>query len=126
MPEYHITQEKKDELASELDERRGTKRADILKRLEAARELGDLKENAEYHAMRDLQGKNESRIREIEEILKHAVVVEKSMDGAIALASEVKVKRNDSGAESMFTIVGPQESDILSGKIADKIGRAHV
>lgn len=119
MASYQISQEKYDELVIELEDRKSTKRADILDRLEKARALGDLKENAEYHAMRDQQGKNESRIREIEEILKHAVIVEKSTDGTVGLTSEVTVTKKGSDTEQVFVIVGPQEADILDGKIAD-------
>jgi transcription elongation factor GreA len=119
MTEYHLTQAKHDDLVVELEDRRSAQRSDILERLEAARALGDLKENAEYHAMRDAQGKNESRIAEIEEMLKHVVIVEKSADGVIGLASEVLVLKQGSDAEQVFTMVGPQEANILEGKIAD-------
>lgn len=119
MVEYHITQAKKEALEAELHELTHVKRPDILEKLDAARSLGDLKENAEYHAMRDAQGMNESRIQEIEELLKFAVIVEKHTDGVIALASEVTVTKSGSDTKLVFTIVSPQESDISTGKIAD-------
>lgn len=119
MVEYHITQAKKEALEAELHELTHVKRPDILEKLDAARSLGDLKENAEYHAMRDAQGMNESRIQEIEELLKFSVIVEKHTDGVIALASEVTVTKSGSDTKSVFTIVSPQESDISTGKIAD-------
>jgi len=115
----YITQEKKEELERELIERKSEKRPDILKRLEAARALGDLKENAEYHTTRDEQGRNESRIGEIEHILKHYEIIEKSDDGVVALASTVVVKKDGSDDEQTFTIVGPHEADITAGRIAD-------
>ena len=119
MAEYHITQQKKEALQAELHELTHTKRPDILIKLDAARSLGDLKENAEYHAMRDAQGMNESRIQEIEEVLKFAVIIEKHTDGIVALASEVTVTKAGADKKQVFTIVSPQESDILNGKIAD-------
>ncbi|GAB2565525.1 transcription elongation factor GreA [Leucobacter ruminantium] len=71
-----LTQEAYDRLKSELDELTGTGRREIAARIEAAREEGDLKENGGYHAAKDEQGKMEARIRDLEELLKHAVVGE--------------------------------------------------
>ncbi|WP_427869643.1 transcription elongation factor GreA [Leucobacter luti] len=71
-----LTQEAYDRLKGELDELAGPGRKDIAARIEAAREEGDLKENGGYHAAKDEQGKMEARIRDLEELLKHAVVGE--------------------------------------------------
>lgn len=71
-----LTQEAYDRLKGELDELSGPGRRDIASRIEAAREEGDLKENGGYHAAKDEQGKMEARIRDLEELLKHAVVGE--------------------------------------------------
>lgn len=71
-----LTQDAYDRLAAELEELSTIKRAEIVKRIEAAREEGDLKENSGYHAAKDEQGRIESRIRDLTERLKHAVVSE--------------------------------------------------
>ncbi|MFT4232833.1 MAG: transcription elongation factor GreA [Leucobacter sp.] len=71
-----LTQDAYDRLKSELDQLAGPGRKDIAARIEAAREEGDLKENGGYHAAKDEQGKMEARIRDLEELLKHAVVGE--------------------------------------------------
>ena len=71
-----LTQETFDRLKAELDELSTTGRDDIAKRIQEAREDGDLKENAGYHAAKDEQGKIEARIRELEHMLKTAVVGE--------------------------------------------------
>ncbi|MFM7617591.1 MAG: GreA/GreB family elongation factor [Actinomycetes bacterium] len=63
-------------LREELAERSGPRRLMITDRIEKARELGDLKENADYHAAKDEQGLNEARVRQIEAILRDAVIVE--------------------------------------------------
>ncbi len=63
-----------DRLKAELDELSGPGRREIASRIEAAREEGDLKENGGYHAAKDEQGKMEARIRDLNELLKHAVV----------------------------------------------------
>lgn len=69
-----LTQQAFDRLKGELDQLSGPGRRDIASRIEAAREEGDLKENGGYHAAKDEQGKMEARIRDLEELLKHAVV----------------------------------------------------
>ncbi|WP_336660625.1 transcription elongation factor GreA [Leucobacter sp. USHLN153] len=71
-----LTQEAYDRLKAELDQLTGPGRKEIAARIEAAREEGDLKENGGYHAAKDEQGKMEARIRDLEELLKHAVVGE--------------------------------------------------
>lgn len=71
-----LTQGAYDRLKGELDELSGPGRREITARIEAAREEGDLKENGGYHAAKDQQGQMEARIRDLEELLKHAVVAE--------------------------------------------------
>ena len=71
-----LTQGAYDRLNGELDELSGPGRREIAARIEAAREEGDLKENGGYHAAKDQQGQMEARIRDLEELLKHAVVGE--------------------------------------------------
>lgn len=71
-PETWLTQEAFDRLSAELEERSGPVRTDITKKIEAAREEGDLKENGGYHAAKDDQGKNEARIRQLKQMLENA------------------------------------------------------
>lgn len=71
-----LTQEAYDRLEGELEQLAGPGRKDIAARIEAAREEGDLKENGGYHAAKDEQGKMEARIRDLEELLKHAEIGE--------------------------------------------------
>jgi transcription elongation factor GreA len=69
-----LTQDAYDRLAAELDERQGARRTEITKRIEAAREEGDLKENGGYHAAKEEQGKNEARGRQLKQLLDNARV----------------------------------------------------
>jgi transcription elongation factor GreA len=71
-----LTQEAYDRLTAELEQLSTTGREEIAKRIEAAREEGDLKENGGYHAAKDEQGKQEARIRTLQSLLKSAVVGE--------------------------------------------------
>ena len=66
----------------------------IKQAISDARELGDLKENAEYHAAREAQGKLEDRIQQIEYVLKHAEVVNRPSDGSVAVGSNVVVQKS--------------------------------
>lgn len=70
----YLTQEAFDRLKAELDQLSGEGRIEIAKRIEAAREEGDLKENGGYHAAKEEQGKMEARIRQLTQLLENAVV----------------------------------------------------
>ena len=72
MTQTWLTQEAADRLRSELEQLEGPLRAEIVKKIEAARAEGDLKENGGYHAAREEQGKNEARIRQLKHMLEHA------------------------------------------------------
>ena len=79
-------------LQAELDELTGEGRIEIAKKIEAARALGDLSENGDYHAAKDQQGKMEARIRQIQGILQDAIVVEdRPSDGSVVVGSVVGI-----------------------------------
>ena len=78
-----LTQEAYDRLKAELEKLSGPGRTDIARKIEAAREEGDLKENGGYHAAKDEQGKIQARIRQIEEMLRRAQVGETPADDGI-------------------------------------------
>ena len=83
MEPSHLSTAASDRLKEELAERSGPRRLMITERIEIARELGDLKENADYHAAKDEQGLNEARVRQIKAILLDAVIVD-SATGDVA------------------------------------------
>ena len=76
MAETHLSQAAYDRLRSELDDLTTRGRIEIAGTIQRARELGDLSENADYHAARDDQGRLEARIRQLQGLLDHAVIVE--------------------------------------------------
>ena len=121
-----LTQENKEALEAELEELAGPKRREIISAVEYAKSLGDLSENAEYHAARDAQGKLEDRIAQIEYTLKYAEVVEKPVDGSIAVGCTVIIQKGGETNTRTFVVVGSEETDMLSGKISYKspIGQA--
>jgi transcription elongation factor GreA len=81
-------------LRSELEHLTGEGRIDIARKIEAARALGDLSENGDYHAAKDQQGKMEARIRHLEAILRDAVVTDEPgpTDGSVAVGCVVEIR----------------------------------
>ena len=79
-----LTQETYDRLSAELEDAKGPRRADIVAKIEAAREEGDLKENGGYHAAKDEQGKLEARIRQLTQLLRDAKVGEAPTSAGVA------------------------------------------
>ncbi len=79
-----LTQEAYDRLSAELSDAKGPRRADIVAKIEAAREEGDLKENGGYHAAKDEQGKLEARIRQLTQLLRDAKVGDAPTSAGVA------------------------------------------
>jgi transcription elongation factor GreA len=122
----YITEEKKKALEVELEDLKGPKRMEILSKLDYAKSLGDLSENAEYHQVREDQGKLESRIQKIEQILKDSQVIVGGGGDIVEVGSKVLVQKEGDKEEKVFQIVGSEEADMLVGKISNKspIGEA--
>lgn len=102
-----LTREEKAQLEDKL-KGHYAKRGEITTRIEEARALGDLKENAEYHAAREDQGMNEAEIRRIEDRLANASVVDTDAmpDDMVYLGATVKLKDLKYGDEELFKLVG--------------------
>lgn len=124
----HLSREGFEHLKKELDNLQSEQRKVIAERLEYAKSLGDLSENAEYQTAKDDQLTNESRIAQIEEILGSAVLIsaEKSHGSAVDFGSTVTVKKDGRAEPEKYTIVGSEECDPLSQKISNDspLGRA--
>lgn len=118
MEKEYLTQEKFDELQAELHELKTVKRKEIAEHLEYARSLGDLSENAEYHEAREDQAQTESRILQIETILKNAVIVTHKSGDTVEVGSKVTVSKAGDSTQIVFTLVGSEEADISVGKIS--------
>lgn len=125
MDKYYLTKERLEELKQELEDLKKNKRVEVSERLKHAKEYGDLSENAEYAEAREEQSVVESRIFELEEILKKVVVIKKSASGdRVEVGSTVTAKRDDQVLK--YTIVGSYEAKPEDGKISDEspIGKA--
>jgi transcription elongation factor GreA len=125
-PEVPITREGLADVKRQLEQLTGVRRPEIVARIKAAREHGDLSENFEYHAARNEQSFLETRIRELEAIVQHHVVIESTGgNGEVGLLNRVTIEEEGSPAET-YSIVGPAEADPANGKISfeSAIGRA--
>jgi transcription elongation factor GreA len=114
--QYHLTAEGKTELETELIELIG-KRTDIAEKIANARDYGDLSENAEYDAAREEQSLLETRIAELEDILKNADIIKRSKSSTIRVGSTVAL---ENGKKVTYQVVGPVEADPLEGKISNE------
>ena len=114
---YQITEDGRATLEQELDELKG-RRGDIAEKIAAARDFGDLSENAEYDAAREEQGLVETRIAEIEDILQNASIIQATAGSTVGLGSRVELKTGDKTV--VYSLVGPVEADPLSEKISNE------
>ena len=116
------------DLVDELKYLKLTRREEIKEQIAVARGFGDLSENAEYDEARNEQAKNETRIKELEELLENAVILdESSIDtSVVSLGSTVKLFHEGLGMEMVYDLVGSNESNPAEGKISDQspIGEA--
>ena len=120
---YQITESGQRELERELEELK-SRRGEIADKIAAARDFGDLSENAEYDAAREAQGLLETRITEIETILQNASIIQAGGSSTVVLGSTVELEAN--GKTAVYTVVGPVEADPLEGKVSNEspIGQA--
>jgi transcription elongation factor GreA len=119
MDTNYITKEKHKDLSEELAHLKSTKRKEIIEKLDYAKSLGDLSENAEYHQAREDQGKLEDRIRELEHILKTSVVVEKHSTNVAEIGATVTIQKKGTSEKKSYQLVGSQEADMLNNKISN-------
>ena len=113
-----ISAEGKAEAEAELEHRRQVRRPEIVAAIRVAREFGDLKENAEYHAARDEQGHNEARIRVLEHHLATAEIGEAASGDSVGVGSLVSYRDGASGKVTEVTVVHPLETNVAAGKIS--------
>lgn len=114
----YLTPEGLEKLKKELDYLENVKRKEIAGKLNYAISFGDLRENAAYHQAREEQSFLEGRILKLKEVLSRAKVIKKDNTGVVKIGSTVLVSSN--GSTEKFVIVGPEETDIINGRISYK------
>jgi transcription elongation factor GreA len=112
----YLTKEGQKKIQEEYDQLVSDRRKEVAEKLQKARELGDVSENAAYDAAREEQAFVEGRIAELEDVLRRVEVVEEKAGGEIAIGSTVLVHLD--GDEHEFTVVGAHEADPANGKIS--------
>jgi transcription elongation factor GreA len=125
MSKQYVTKDRLEEFKAELEDLKNKRRNEVAQRLRQAKEYGDLSENSEYAEAREEQANVETRIFELEDLLKDAVVIEKTEDnGVIQIGSVVTIKKDEK--TSAYTIVGKHEAKPEEGKISDEspLGKA--
>lgn len=125
---YEMTSAGIASLQEELEHRKVVLRSEIAERIKVALSFGDLSENAEYDDAKQQQGENETRILEIEEILKNAHVIDESeiSKTQVTLGCEVELEDMETGDHETYLIVSAKEEDILANKISNEspVGQA--
>ncbi len=118
MNKEYLTKEKYKELEAELEDLRTSKRREVADKLEYARSLGDLSENAEYNDARNEQSEIETRISYLTELLKNAEIVKMHHSNKVEAGSTVVIQKKGSSEKIQYQVVGGEEADISSNKIS--------
>jgi len=128
MSRVPITKEGYNELLKELEHMKSVERPRISKEIEAAREHGDITENAEYHAAKEKQGHMEAKIRDLENKLGESDIIETAglPDDRVVFGSVVLLENLETGEKVRYKLVGPHEADIKKNKLSvtSPLGRA--
>ncbi len=115
----YISEESSEKFNEELRKLKSETIPTIAKRIDEARQMGDLSENAEYHSARDEMAWAQTRVQEIEHILSNSRIISKpSSSTTVGVGSTILVKVR--GAEKKYTIVGAQEADPIQGHISNE------
>jgi transcription elongation factor GreA len=124
----YITEEGLQKIKEELHELKFNIRPNISKKIATARELGDLKENAEYHAAREELSLIETKIKKLQDKISRVRVIDRNAipDDKAYILSTVVLKNNDTGESVKYTLVSPSEADFKQNKISvtSPIGKA--
>lgn len=120
MNNEYLSKEGLEKLKNELEFLKTDKRKEIADRLKHAKSLGDLSENAEYKETLEVMNFTEERIEKLEDIIKRAVIIEKSSGTSVQLWSAVKIKKETDGKICEYVLVGQEETDISLGKISNQ------
>jgi transcription elongation factor GreA len=123
-----ITAEGLEALKTQLHELETTSRRAMADRIRYARSLGDLKENAEYHAAKNDSALLETKIKRLQNHLRKAVVTETAEDDTLGFGRTAEIVDEASGKTHVWTIVGATEADLAQGRLSAEspVGRALV
>lgn len=118
---YYMTQEGKEKLEKELQFLKTERRQEVVERIKIARDFGDLSENSEYDSAKEEQAFVETRIAQVEKMIRNAVIIENNSENPsiVSLGKTVTFKELPDGEEESYTIVGSVEANPFEGKISN-------
>lgn len=128
MKDNYISKDGLEKVKIELEQLIKVERPEVIERIAAARELGDLSENAEYHDAREKQSFIEGKVQELENIIKNAIIIKANKQtDSVAIGSTVHASC-DNGMKFKYTIVGHSEANPGEGKISNDspLGQAFI
>jgi transcription elongation factor GreA len=119
--EYYLTLDGKERLKEELENLKGPVRQEIAERLRSAIQMGDLSENADYHAAKESQAFLEGRIQELEHLLQHSVIIDETLENreTVSLGAQVTLQEGEEPPET-YQLVGASEADPRHGRISNE------
>ncbi|MBO1003439.1 transcription elongation factor GreA [Pseudogracilibacillus auburnensis] len=118
---YYMTEEGKEKIENELHVLKTEKRKEVVERIKIARDFGDLSENSEYDSAKEEQAFVETRIAQLEKMIRNAVIIENDENNVdiVSLGKKVTFIELPDGEEETYTIVGSAEADPFEGKISN-------
>lgn len=118
---FYMTQEGKEKLEKELHYLKTERRQEVVERIKVARDFGDLSENSEYDSAKEEQAFVETRIAQVEKMIRNAIIIENDKDNPdiVSLGTSVTFIELPDGEEETYTIVGSAEADPFEGKISN-------
>lgn len=116
----YLSKEGLEKMKLELEDLATNKRKEVAERLEYAKSLGDLSENAEYQEAKEAQSMLENKIARLEDVIRRAVVITKHHGGVVQVGSTVIIKKESSNDKKEYEIVGHEEADVSEGKISNE------
>lgn len=114
---YYVTEKRLDELKVELERYKTVRRREVAQSLREAKDLGDLSENSAYDEARIEQERVELHIGELEDMVKHAIIITKQKSDVVTIGASIVVKKRTK--EFTYEIVGSEEADPTAGKISN-------
>jgi transcription elongation factor GreA len=119
--EVYLTQDGLDKVKEELNHLKAVSRPEVIRAIKEARALGDLSENADYHAAREEQAILEARIQDLEVMVENAVLIsEESKSNEVRIGATVTIKYVDDNEEEEYKIVGSKEADPFENRISNE------
>jgi transcription elongation factor GreA len=119
--EVYLTQQGLDKVKEELNHLKTVSRPEVIRAIKEARALGDLSENADYHAAREEQAILEARIQDLEVMVENAVIIsEESKSNEVKIGATVTIKYIEDNEEEEYKIVGSKEADPFANRISNE------